>query len=96
MKPALAIFLVGLIGLSGILVTTRWVRLVLWLASFPFCCLAILALSGGGIAEPFSAGQMVAFCSVMFWPAIGCAVGEARRIWRRKHQPLEAKENEVS
>jgi hypothetical protein len=84
MTPLIAVIivLVALLGMAGMFLMPWWGRVLLWVPSLGLMCLGVFALKGGGIAEPFSPHQMLAFCSVTFWPAFGCAVGEARRMLR--------------
>jgi hypothetical protein len=98
MTPPLPIIIlvIGLIGVGGMLLMPWWGRVLLWLPSLGLLFLGIFALKQGGIAEPFSSRQMLAFCSITFWPAIGCAVGEVRRLWRRTHRLQERAVNEIS
>ena len=95
MTPALAITIAAIVaaGVAGVFVNLWWGRLALWLGSAPFACVGILALSQGGVAEPFSAGQMWAWCSVTFWPVVGCAAGEVRR---SMHRTRDDRSNRIS
>jgi hypothetical protein len=98
MTPSLAIIIIAiaLVGVGGMFLMPWWGRVLLWLPSLALLWLGIFALRQGGIAEPFSPGQMFGFCSVTFWPAIGCVVGEARRLWRRTRLPRERQANGIS
>lgn len=98
MTASLAILILGiiLIGAGGMVLMPWWGRIRLWLPSVGLLSLGIFGLSQGGIAEPFSSGQMLALCSITFWPAIGCTVGELRRVWRRTHRLQERVAHEVS
>lgn len=64
-----------------------------WALSVPPFCIGVFAWSQGGIAEPFSSGQMWVFRAVTFWPAAGCLLGEvvvfrrAKAIRRRINRP---------
>jgi hypothetical protein len=64
---------------------------VFWVLSVPPLCVGVLALNQGGIAEPFSAGQMWVFSAVTFWPAIGCLLGEVIAFSRAKALRMRTK-----
>ena len=82
-----------LVGIGGIFVTSFNKRLVLWLLSIPLLCFGFIVLSEGGIVERFSPNAMFFFCSIMFWPTIGCVIGEIRKMWREPKKPDKSKKD---
>ncbi len=75
------------VGLAGIFVRVVLVRILCWLFAVPLLGVGCFALWQGGIAEPFTEKQMLMFCSVTFWPAVACAIGEVLAFLRRKASP---------
>ena len=82
--------LIIMVGLEGVFFCQGWLRVVLWLLAAPPLCVGLLALSQGGIAEPFSTHQMWIFCTFAFWPAVGCTIGEFITHWRHTKQSLKS------
>lgn len=89
----LFVVVIVLLGVGGVLVTHEGKRLILWVLSIPFIFIGVFALNQGGITEHFSSGMMFVFCSIMFWPAIGCAIGEIRKAWSEPKIPDKSKED---
>jgi hypothetical protein len=63
-------------GIAGIVARQRGLRILCWVLSVPALACGGLALSQGGIVEPFSHEQMLTFCTLAFTPAIGSAIGQ--------------------
>ena len=63
-------------GISGIVARQRGLRILCWVLSFPALACGGIALSQGGIVEPFSDGEMLTFCTLAFTPAIGSTIGQ--------------------
>jgi len=79
------VVLVGIVALAiaGAFLRPVWARVACWILSVPPLAVGLFALSQGGIAEPFTRGQMTGFCAFAFAPAIGCTLGELSRIRRK-------------
>ena len=85
--------LVG-IGIGGFLLDGMWWRFVFWVLATPPFLVGMLGLIQGGIAEPFRGHQMLAFCSMMFCPIVGCTLGSIRL--RRRQRVRVSKSNDIS
>ena len=70
-------------GIAGIFVDAIWARVLLWILSIPPLYLGTLILWQGGFVEPFSLGEQIAFCSLLFLPVLGCTIGQFRRHYAR-------------
>jgi len=68
--------MIPIIGIVGIFARSLRLRILLWILSIPYAFIGIMALLLGGIAEPFNPDQMKLFCVIVFWPAIGCTIGQ--------------------
>jgi MFS family permease len=87
MNSTLAIIIGVLVavGIGGLIAEgLRW-RFAFWVMATPPFLVGMLGLIQGGIAEPFRGHQMLAFCSMMFCPIVGCALGSLRL--RRRRRP---------
>lgn len=74
--------LLATIGLFGLFFSQGWFRIVLWaFAIYPFLT-GIMVLLAGGVIHAFTPSQMLLWCGVCFWPAIGCVLGEILNICR--------------
>ena len=65
----------ALIGVLGVVLPRRWIRVALWILSVPGFLKGVFVLVEGGTAEPFSRNLIWNFCSVAFWPTAGCTIG---------------------
>jgi hypothetical protein len=81
-------------GIAGIVVRKRGLRILCWVLSLPALACGGLALSQGGIVEPFSHEQMLTFCALAFTPAIGSIIGQVvisgQRRKERQNNPTDA------
>jgi hypothetical protein len=77
------VVLVILAGIGGVIARERWVRLLFWIQAAPPLCVGAFTLYQGGIAEGFAPKLMTEFCTVAFWPTVGCALGEYLAFRRR-------------
>jgi len=84
-KVTLVITAILLLGIAGVFTRPVPARITLCVLSFPLLVVGLLTLISGGIAEPFTPQQMVTFCALTFWPAIGCTIG--RLIIKARKRP---------
>ena len=63
------------VGIVGIVAKDTWFRVIAWILSVPCCCLGLMALLQGGLAEKTSASILTWFCIIAFWPILGCTIG---------------------
>lgn len=68
-----------LIGLLGVILSNRWIRLGLWLLSVPFGLFGVLVLAKHIGPESLSPTQTVVWCILLFWPFVGCMIGAVAR-----------------
>jgi hypothetical protein len=91
---AIIIGVLVVIGIGGFLFDGMWWRFVFWVLATPPFLVGMLGLLQGGIAEPFRGNQMLVFCSMMFFPIVGCALGSIRL--RRRRGAGDHKANALS
>jgi len=83
MPPAVGVLVLLVIAATGVLARSTIVRVACWTLAMPPLAIGALALWQGGIAEPFSAKQLLVFCALAFLPVLGCGTGQLL-IWRRR------------
>lgn len=79
------------LGILGVIARPLWGRIILWVLAVPSLVAGCLVLAFGGIAEPFTKWQIVGFCTLTFWPAIGCTIGQALSVATEEERDQDKK-----